>query len=109
MPKLVKLNTDYDDEFDVKCFVVIKDEWFPNWESKLESYNKDIEFYFGTNEFLTWNNGQELLEELTISNISIEYSLVLESLFPAQPNGLGIIAVFGTGCNIFVMDEVFYE
>ena len=109
MPKLVKLNTDYCDEFDVKCFAVIKDDWFPNWESKLENHNKDIEFYFGSNEFLGWSNGQELLEELTISDISTEQSSVLESLFPAHPNGLGIVAVFGTGCNLFDMDEIFYE
>ena len=110
MPKLVKLNTGYYDElFDVECFAVIKDEWFPNWESKLENHNKDIEFYFGSHDFLNWNNGQELLEELTISDISTEQSSVLESLFPAHPNGLGIVAVFGTGCDLFDMDEIFYE
>ncbi len=108
MPKLVKLNTDYSDEFDVKCFAVIKDDSFDSWEAKLEAYDKEINFYFGTNECLDWCTGIDLLNEFSVEDITEAQADALKELFPASDNGLGIIAVFGTGCCVFALDEIFY-
>ena len=108
MPKLVKLNTDYCDEFDVKCFAVIKDNCFDSWEAKLEAYDKEINFYFGTNECLDWCTGLDLLNDLSIEDITQTQEIGLRALFPAIENSLGIVAIFGTGCEIFALDDIFY-
>lgn len=108
MPKLVKLNTDYCDEFDVKCFAVIKDDSFDSWEAKLEAYDKEINFYFGIDECLDWCTGLDLLNELLVEDITEAQADTLKILFPAIGNSLGIIAVFGTGCQIFALDDIFY-
>lgn len=108
MPKLVKLNTDYSDEFNVECFAVIKDDSFDSWEAKLLGHNEYINFYFGTNEELNWSSGSDLLDELSIESITEAHADTLKALFPASDNGLGIIAEFGTGCYVFSLDDIFY-
>lgn len=108
MPKLIKLNKDYCDEFDVKCFAVIKDDCFDSWEAKLEAYDTEINFYFGTNEELNWRSGTDLLEEVIIEDITEVQAEALKVLFPAYDNRLGIIAEFGTGCYVFALDDIFY-
>lgn len=108
MPKLVKLNTDYSDEFNVECFAVISDDIFPRWKSKLGSHDNEIEFYFGSNEFLNWCTGSDLLDEFSIEDINDSQAHALKALLPASRNSLGIIAEFGTGSGVFSMDEIFY-
>lgn len=108
MPKLLVLDKDYADEFDVQGFAVITDNDFPIWRDKLLAYTHDIEFYFGSNEALFWENGRDLFSYLDILDISDEYANFLAGTFSTANNDLGIIAKFGTGSGVFSLDEIFY-
>lgn len=85
---LVKFNDNYADEFDLEGF------WLEKAESKEEVIilisngfesergNKyPVECYFGTNEYLQYNNIEDYLSVLNISEITKEEYDVLQKLF----------------------------
>jgi len=97
MPLLIKSSYDYGDEFDCKCFMPFNtredyETWLGDIQRQLDEDGSPIEHYFGTNEYLTISNVEDVVDSLTIIEISDEEQAVLKRLFG---NGS-----FGTG-NIF--------
>lgn len=83
-PVLLKLTDDYADEFDVECFCIMsKQEWDQIVEG-LKNEKEYFELYFGTNEWLRYNNGQELLNCITVTEIEPSESEVIRRLIGYQ-------------------------
>lgn len=72
---LVKLDYCWADEFNVNAFWVTTEEEFNKFTDLLSRYNltEDEEFYFGTNEFISFGSSQELVDSLKVEIISKEY------------------------------------
>ena len=88
---LVEFNDNYADEFDVDEFVVMDGNRLHNIFDKLENYDERISFYFGTNEDLEYDCGQDFLDRLTIKEISDSDNQVLLKLFGGGFGGVGAI------------------
>jgi len=82
MKVLVKFEADYADEFDVYGFQIMdKDKWL-KYKAKLMDHEGTIEIYFGTNEAIVAESGEEFLYNYTVIGISGTESSHLEKLFP---------------------------
>lgn len=71
---LVILDSNWADEFDVNAFwVTTQEEYdiFINKISKVDLHGQ--EFYFGTNEWISFHSTEDLLSALTVSKITREF------------------------------------
>ena len=63
---------DYGDEFSLYGFALVKEElWQEYLEHLKEEYEEDnyIEWYFGSNEFISWDSLQEIIDSYYIRRI----------------------------------------
>jgi hypothetical protein len=97
---LIKQCIDYADEFDVYAFdVVPKDEWEANKKRILE-LTYELEYYFGTNEELTFADGEDYLNQIVVSDISEEEAQTLDKLFDGE---------FGNSAYQSILRQLDYE
>ena len=89
---LVTASPNWADEFDFNEFMVMSGEDLKNFTEKLSKYEDSIEWYFGTNEEMSYSNGAEMLEEITWEKISDEEGDILDKLFGGSFDG---------GCGFF--------
>ncbi len=84
---LVKFNDNYCDEFDVDGFNIMSEQEFKDY---LEEWKKEIEkngfdeFYFGTNECLTYEGVDEFEKRFTTEPLTEEEALVLKKFFKSS-------------------------
>lgn len=81
---LVKFNDNYADEFDVDGFMVISKNQF---DKDVELVKKwfadygDAEFYFGTNEALSYDDFDDWFNSFSVTEITDDEAQVLTKLF----------------------------
>ena len=71
---LVKYYSNWSDEFDIQGFAIMNEEEYIQWvENFRKAKEKDYEWYFGTNEYISdWDE-----EEWSVINLSMEEALNL--------------------------------
>lgn len=70
---LVKLESNYADEFDIRGFCIMTDVEYQEYLDQIDKYfkeNTDLEYYFGTNEFILFEDKEALLNDLIATKIS---------------------------------------
>lgn len=69
---LISINKCYADEFDVEAFWVTTVENFEVWKEKLSKsvISEDKEIYFGTNECISFDSYDDIIDSLRIKEIS---------------------------------------
>lgn len=97
---LVSISADYADEFDLNEWMVMTVGEYKNMAEKLNGYENEIEWYFGTNESLSYSDGEDLLSQLSIKKISQEEANVLNDLFDGSFDGGG-----GVFEHIFTLED----
>lgn len=101
---IVVLEDDYADEFDIKDVKILDEENFLNLKNNLDILFNDgyLEIYFGSNEYLEYNNVNELLSKLKFEVIE-NYDEIkkYEKYFP----NMGIISTL----EDLIYDKLFEE
>ena len=87
---LVKANVNYADEFDMEDFTTMTVETYKELVELLKNHDDEIEWYFGSNEELSFNNGQDLLDCFEVVKISEEEDEVLDKLFGGSFGEAGV-------------------
>jgi len=92
MALLVKFYGKYSDEFDCCEFVVYRDaKDFERWKERMKvlfDLNGTTEFYFGTNEMLTYENLEDVMRDVEVIEITdIEFQ-VFQRLFHVDYMGM---------------------
>lgn len=78
---LLTFEGNYADEFDMSEFITAKGDDVIDIIEQLKSYEDEFEIGFGTNEELRFDDGEELLGQISIKEISDAESDVLDRLF----------------------------
>jgi hypothetical protein len=80
---LIKLDTNWADEFDVNAFWVTTDEEFEDWKQMLQKcdIHEGNEICFGTNEYITFDSYEEIIDSLTLIELEEKFALDLIDLF----------------------------
>jgi hypothetical protein len=97
---LVKLESNYADEFDVEAFVVVSTEYFENAKARIRALDSEsksgLYMNFGTNEALEWGDFDDFEDSLEITPLNSEQVACFEQLFPptGHPND-DVVAAFG--------------
>lgn len=92
MPVLVKFSKDYADEFDCKEFRVFDSNdtytaWLDKYKSKFE--NGPVKRYFGTNEYLDFDDFNDFMSCLSVQEISEEEAGMFKKYFGKYSFGTG--------------------
>lgn len=106
MPVLVKFSGNYADEFDCETFELFESEEAYNTAvtqlrdgvRKYFASNQELEVYFGTNEYITFENEEEIFNSFKKYDISDVTYNELCSIF--ELNISKYIDHFGTGTSI---------
>ena len=68
---LVRLNSSWADEFDVEALWVTTSEEFKTWLEELDTcVVNNVEIYFGTNESITFDSKEEIINSLIVTEIT---------------------------------------
>jgi hypothetical protein len=69
---LIKLEANWADEFDVDCLWVTTEKAFEEWKEDMSKRDiaEDIEIYFGTNEFVSFESYDYIMQNLTVEPIT---------------------------------------
>lgn len=85
---LLKWNSSWADEFDVSGFSVMKMKDWEDYKESLRNRKLSFTLYVGTNEWIEYPNGQELLNEIKVEEISDQAE---EVLFKYFEDGFGFL------------------
>lgn len=89
---LITGNFNYADEFDLSEWTTMSVSEFKDLVEHLKSIDDEFELYFGTNEELRFDNGEDLLGQLSFKKITDEQANVLDKLFDGSfDGGSGVI------------------
>ena len=81
MKYLMIYSGNWNDEIDVDGFVIV-DSWFVTYMKKfLKNYNYSISVDIGFKETVDYDNGKELLQEISFNKISNQDAEVIEKYF----------------------------
>lgn len=75
---LVQWDSNWADEMDVSGFVIIVQKEATELKKKLREKKQAFELCIGTNEEIEYENGKELLDELTFTKLKPEEAATLE-------------------------------
>ena len=68
---IVKLDTNWADEFDVETIWFTTNIKFEKWKAEIiKTFKPRVEIYFGTNEFIDFDRVEEIIDNLTTKEIS---------------------------------------
>lgn len=84
---LVTVSANYADEFDFSEFSAMTVADLKDIVNKLENYDNEIEWYFGTNEDLIFDDGKDLLSNFSYEKITEDEFEVLDNLFGGSFDG----------------------
>jgi hypothetical protein len=88
---LLKLDSNYADEFDVSGLLIVDREQWEKDKLLIGDYKKSLEMYFGSNESLDYENGKEFLEEIEEMVITEEQEKFLKKIFEEKYYAFGNI------------------
>jgi len=96
MPLLVKYSGDWADEFQCEEFCIIPnrakyDAWIAAVKSNID--NGQNEFYFGTNEFHTFEDIDDLTRDLEVTEITDEEAAVFNKYFRGSFGTSGVFSI----------------
>jgi hypothetical protein len=74
----------YADEFDVSGWIVTTKEDSDHIINTLVNHKSKFYWYFGTNEYMEYDSGGELAEEITVTNITEKEYNTLNNLFDGE-------------------------
>lgn len=79
---LIKLEYNWADEFDVTCLWITTEDIFEEWKEQLNkcNINEDVDIYFGTNEWITFDSLYGILNSLVVAQISEEFYYTFNKL-----------------------------
>lgn len=75
---LIKWSGNWADEMDLEGFCLVTPAEADDIWTRLTGVTEEITSYLGTNEELEWNNGPELLKELTRIDLTMDEAIVLK-------------------------------
>lgn len=75
---LVQWDSNWADEMDVTGFVIITQKEASELKKKLREKKQSFDLYIGTNEEIEYENGKELLDQLTFTKLKPEEAATLE-------------------------------
>jgi len=78
---LLEWDGNWADEMDVSGFAVMEKKDWNKYKKFLSNHDKEFTFYIGTNEEIEYENGKELLSEISVTPITDEQCKVIEDLF----------------------------
>jgi len=78
---LLTASVNYADEFDMSEWLIIDAGTFKGVIKKAKEYDNEVEWYFGSNEQLSFENGSDMLSNITVKAISQEESDAVKSVF----------------------------
>ena len=84
---LVTGSFDYADEFDMSEWTTMTVLEYQEMVEKLNNHSDEIEWYFGTNEYMQFSSGSALLDSLEVQPITNEHYDVLDKLFGGSFDG----------------------
>lgn len=95
MYKLVKYEDNYADEFDIVGFKIMTEQEYFEWRDMVEKSflfdednqvrdTTDREFYFGTNEFVTYQNANQYFDQLEVIDLANHEAAALLSMFAKE-------------------------
>lgn len=79
---LLKFSGNWADEMDVEGFLVVSRAYWAHREHELSQVEGDLHACIGTNEYLEWSDGSELLDSIEVSELSADEVRVLQERFP---------------------------
>jgi hypothetical protein len=77
---LVTWETNWADEMDIEGFEIVEKSHYDNWVEKAISHTDSFEICIGTNEVVYYENGQELVDDLTEIPITDEEATTIKKL-----------------------------
>ena len=100
MMQLIKFTCDYADEFDVHSFVVMDNKEVEKLFNLATLYfevfpRKELGYYFGTNEELTFSDYKDFRNSFVVSNLTESESDTFIKLFPYYKSNSRFKAMFG--------------
>ena len=84
---LLTVSVNYADEFDMSEWLIIDAGTFKKVIEVAENYDDEIEWYFGTNEELFYDDGNEMLSEIEVNKITQEEADSVISVFDMSSFG----------------------
>ena len=84
---LIRWDSNWADEMSVSGFGISTQEVYDKWVSKVSEYTS-FEFSIGSNEDMYYENGQDLVDEMTVTPISDDEELALRKFFPSGDFGI---------------------
>ncbi len=93
-------NINWADEMGISGFIIITQEEWNNYKNKVESQVEGITMYIGSNEWIDYSYGSELLEEITVNFLTdIEVSTITSKI--------GVSFGFTQFYDIFQIDDIY--
>jgi len=79
---LLTWNTNWDDEMDISGFIIITQEDWEKYKNEVERQAAGgITMYIGSNQWIDYSYGSELLEEITVDFLTdIEVSTIISKI-----------------------------
>ncbi len=100
--KIIVFDSNYADEFDVTGFRIVTDEeavkYINSIAEAFKRTDENIEWYFGSNEYVEFESEDEILNCITIKDITSDEFKFLKSLFNLSDE-------FGHIPDAFIFDE----
>ena len=69
---LLKWESNWADEMDISGFVITSEDIWENYKKKVESIEDEFAIIIGTNEEIPYDNGEHLLEEISVIKLTNE-------------------------------------
>jgi hypothetical protein len=81
---LLQWDSNWADEMDIYGFSLMDKEDWSEYKKYLKERKGGFTFYIGTNEEIEYSNGNELLREITVTEISDKEAATVEKLFGGE-------------------------
>lgn len=81
MKYLMIYSGNWSDEIDVDGFIIVDSEFVSYVKKFLNGFNSSISVDIGFNETIEYENGNDLLQEISFEKITIEESEIVEKFF----------------------------
>jgi len=81
---LLQWDSNWADEMDIYGFSLMDKEDWLDYKKYLKERKRGFTFYIGTNEEIEYRNGKELLDEITVTEITDKEAATVEKLFSGE-------------------------
>jgi len=81
---LLQWDGNWADEMDIEGFSIMDKQEWTEYKKYLTNRKSEFTFYIGTNEEIEYSNGRELLNEITVTEITDKEAATVEKLFGGE-------------------------